>query len=86
MIYQRRNYLSDRWDEMRARTGLTADQVAERATAAFEQACAEGLPPRTVHSYRLDNPYMQEHARATLAARARCELANHWRHKRRHKL
>jgi hypothetical protein len=79
----RARYLGDEWDDLRRRCGLTPDEVMARTLACFAAAEAMGFPQRTVHNYRLDNPYMQEHARATLAARARCELANHWRHKRR---
>ena len=77
-----KRYLDDLFDEQRRRCGLTWDQVMARTVARFEQAASEGLTERSICRYRLDNPFMQDHARDTLAAQARKDLTRrreYWR-------
>jgi hypothetical protein len=73
-------YLGYGWEEMRRNRGLTDAEVSARTLACYAEACAMGFGPRTIFHYRLDNPFMQEHARATVAARARREVARHRYH------
>lgn len=69
-------YLRDGWRELRLRSGLSDEQVMQRSLILFERACEQGIGERTVFRYRLDNPFMHEHARATVAAQARKDLAS----------
>jgi len=64
-----------RWAQVRGRSSLSNEQLVERAAQFFAQACAEGMSAKTVTTYGLDNPFMHEHARATLASQARRDLA-----------
>jgi hypothetical protein len=74
-------FLNGRWDEPRLRSRLPNEEITRRAGSLFEQACEQGMGQRTVIRYGLDNPFMQEHARATVMSRARKELIV-WRRSR----
>lgn len=68
-------YLHGRWAEVRLRSYLSNEQLTQLAEKLFAQACADGMSAKTVIHYGLDNPFMHDHARATLASQARRDLA-----------
>ena len=63
-----RRYLTPWWDEVRLRSGMTDRQVIAVTQARYEWAIGAGIRSRAVLMNRLDNPFMQLHARDTIIA------------------